>query len=119
MALRLDARIPLVCGQASDALPADALLLEGEGDASPMRDWFLAGGETGHPAKCACCVPRNAAGQALSRLLLARARTHGPRFGRVIAVVRTPAGHDAVLAALQSDPLASSCFALYPGGPAP
>ncbi len=119
MALMLDARIPLVFGLASDAGPADALLLEGEGDAAAMRDWFVSGGESGHPVNCACCVPRNEAGQALSRLLLARARTHGPRFGRVIAVVHTPAGRAAVLAALDSDPLASSCFALYPGGPAP
>jgi hypothetical protein len=116
MALMLDARIPLVFGQESEAGPTDAVLLEGEagGDPTPARDWFTATAapQSGHSQNCACCVPRNEAGQALSRLLLARARSHGPRFARVIAVTRTPAGHAAVLAALQTDPLASSCFVL-------
>jgi hypothetical protein len=112
MALMLDARLPVAFGQEPDAGPTDALLLEGEGEPTPGRDWFTASSATGHPAGCACCLPRNAAGQALSRLLLARARTHGPRFARVIAVTQTQAGRMAVLEALQTDPLASSCFVL-------
>lgn len=121
MALMLDARIPLVFGQPSDAGPSDALLFEGrqgaEDGPTPARDWFTATTASAHPANCACCLPRNEAGQALSRLLLARARTHGPRFARVIAVTQTPAGRAAVIHAVQTDPLASSCFVLSQNAP--
>jgi len=101
MAPFIDARLPLVFGEPSEAGALDALLFEGEGDPAPGRDWFLPAPETAHPAGCACCMSRNAAGIALSRLLLARARGHGPF---------TPAGRAAVLDALRTDPLASSCF---------
>ena len=110
MAPFIDARLPLVFGEPSEAGALDALLFEGEGDPTPGRDWFLPAPETAHPAGCACCMSRNAAGIALSRLLLARARGHGPFFRRVIAITLTPAGRAAVLEALRTDPLASSCF---------
>ncbi len=112
MTLMLDARLPLVFGREDDAGEGDALLLEGVGPAAVDRDWFTAAPATGHAENCACCVPRNAAGLALSRLLLARARSHGPRFGRVVAAVHSAAGRQAVLRALAEDPLAASCFRL-------
>ncbi len=106
----VDARIPLVFADAAEAGPDDAVLREGEGAAAQGRDWFEAGAETAHPIGCACCAPRNAAGIALARLLLARGRGHGPLFRRVIVVTRTEAGRRAVQAALDGDPLASACF---------
>jgi hypothetical protein len=108
----IDARLPLAFGREDDAGPADALLIEGEGAAAATRDYFTAAPETGHPANCACCLPRNAAGMALSRLLLARARAHGARFNRVIAVTHTEGGRAAVIQAVEQDPLASACFRL-------
>jgi G3E family GTPase len=110
MAPFIDARLPLLFGAAGDASTDDALLLEGEGEPTPGRDWFTPAPQTAHPVGCVCCTARNAAGLALSRLLLARARGQGPFFRRVIAVTRTPAGRDAVLEALRGDPLASSCL---------
>jgi hypothetical protein len=112
MALMLDARLPLLFGRAENAGPDDALLIEGQGHPAHGRDWFMPAVPTGHPANCACCLPRNAAGIALSRLLLARARGQGLFFRRVIAVTVTPEGQAAVLQALREDPLASACFVL-------
>lgn len=103
----VDARIPLVFGAAEDATADDALLLEGDGAAAPGREWFT---PADHPAGCACCGPRNAAGLALGRLLLARGRGTGPFFRRVVAVAETDAGRAAVSEALAGDPLASVCF---------
>ena len=114
MAPFLDARIPLIFGQAAEAGPTDAVLIEGEGEPAKGRDWFqpdlaMAKPAMAHPADCACCTPRSAAGMALARLILARGRGSGLFFSRVIAEVQTPAGRESVLAALDTDPIVS-CF---------
>jgi len=101
-----DTRLALVFGAAADARPGDALLMEGRGADGPGRAWFSV--TALHAAGCPCCAPRNAAGQALSRLLLARARGDGIFFSRVVAVVVTPEGRAAVLAALETDPIVSA-----------
>jgi hypothetical protein len=108
----IDARMPLVFGQAAEAGPTDALLCEGEGTPGKGRDWFQPDAGSSHPADCACCTPRNGAGMALARLILARGRGTGVFFNRVIVVVASPAGRAAVLAALESDPLVSCVFRL-------
>ncbi len=102
--------IPLIFAPASDAGPDDALLIEGRGMAQPGRDTFTV--TATHAIGCACCPPRNGAGMALSRLLLARARGDGVFFKRVVAVTSTKAGRAAVMHALAADPLASACFTL-------
>ena len=109
MAPFLDARIPLVFAQAAEAGPADVVLIEGQGQAAPGCDWFEPHAATSHPTGCACCLPRNGAGMALARLILARGRGTGVFFTRVIAVVATPEGRADVLAALDQDPIVS-CF---------
>jgi hypothetical protein len=109
MAPFLDARLPLIFGPAADAGPADAVLIEGEGESGRGRDWFQPDPASAHPADCACCTPRSGAGMALARLILARGRGTGLFFNRVIVEVRTPAGRAAVLAALEHDPIVS-CF---------
>jgi hypothetical protein len=108
----IDARIPVIFGTAEDAGRSDALLCEGEGEgaAAPGRDWFRPDTSSGHPADCACCTPRNGAGQALARLMLARGRGTGLFFNRVIVVAVTEGGRATVLQALASDPIASACF---------
>ena len=106
----IDARLPVFFADADQAAPEDGLLLEGEGDPAPGRDYFAV--SSAHPVGCACCVARNGAGVALSRLLLARARGKGPFFRRVVAVVQSEAGRDAVMHAIDTDPLASACFVL-------
>jgi hypothetical protein len=105
----VDLRIPLVFGAAEAASADDALLLEGDGTAASGRDWFTL---SNHPVGCACCGPRNAAGVALGRLLLARGRGTGLFFRRVVAVTQTDAGRQAIQEALATDPLASTCFRL-------
>ena len=106
----IDARIPLVFGQAQDASATDALLREGVGEISLCQDWFQVGADQIHPANCACCAPRNAAGAALARLMLARGRGRGVFFTRVLVITTTTAGRDAVRRALETDPIASAYF---------
>ena len=106
----LDARLPLLFADAAAADAVDGLLVEGDGTPRPGLDYFAA--NNGHAVGCACCAPRNAAGMALSRLLLARARGQGPFFRRVVAVTSSAAGREAVLHAIATDPLASACFKL-------
>jgi hypothetical protein len=106
----IDARIPVIFGAAADAGPTDALLREGEGAPAAGHDWFLPDTTPGHPADCACCTPRNGAGQALARLMLARGRGTGLFFNRVIVVAMTEDGRATVRQALASDPVASACF---------
>jgi hypothetical protein len=106
----LDARIPVVFGPAQVAGPSDALLCEGVGPPASGRDWFLPDTAPGHPADCPCCTPRNGAGQALARLMLARGRGTGMFFNRVIVVAVTQAGRATVRAALAADPIASAYF---------
>lgn len=106
----IDARIPLTFAAIGDAGPRDALLIEGEGASASGRDYFQPDPTSGHPANCVCCTPRNGAGMALARLMLARGRGSGLFFDRVIAVTQTEAGKAAILNALDQDPLASACF---------
>ncbi len=107
-----DGRIPVLLGAREAAGPGDALLLEGEG-ALPAGAAARFGVQAGvHAMGCACCVPRSDAGRALGRLFLARARGEVPAFGRVVAVTRTPAGREAVAAAVAGDVLASARFRL-------
>ena len=106
----VDARIPLVFADAEAAGPGDAVLREGAGTPARGLDWFEAGPENAHPVGCACCAPRNGAGSALARLLLARGRGDGLFFSRVVVVAHSEAGRGAVLSALASDPLVSACF---------
>jgi len=104
-----DRRIPVVFGPRAAAGPSDALLLEGVGADGPGVAWFRLP-KASHVLGCACCPPRNAAGQALGRLFLARGRGDGLFFGRVVVVVTSEAGRAAVLAALEGDALASGAF---------
>jgi hypothetical protein len=115
MVFPIDARIPVVFGSRAQSGPADALLLEGEGDGDTAagQDWFQPDpAHPSHPTGCACCPSRTGAAMALARLLLARGRGSGLFFRRVIAVTTTPAGREAVRLALAEDPLASACFRL-------
>jgi len=98
-----------VFGARAVAGAEDGLLLEGVGADGPGVAWFSVP-KAAHVLGCACCPPRNAAGQALGRLFLARARGESVFFRRVVVVVKSEAGRDAVLAALEGDPLASAAF---------
>jgi hypothetical protein len=106
----VDARIPLVFADVEAAGPGDAVLREGAGARAPGLDWFEPGPESAHQAGCPCCTPRNNAGLALARLLLARARGEGLFFGGVVVATQSEAGRRSVLSALASDPLVSACF---------
>ena len=110
----LDARIPVLFGDAAEAGPTDALLIEGLGAWAAGRAWFTADAAraAAHPAGCACCTPRGGAAQALSRLMLARGRGDGVFFSRVVVVARSAAGRRAVAQALAEDPLAMAWFRL-------
>jgi len=111
---RTEARIPVVF--AADAAPEDAQLREGSGAAGPAIEWFTAGAappaNPGHLAGCFCCTPRGAAGLALARLALARARGEAPFFRRVVVRTITAEGHAAVLRALATDPVAAARYRL-------
>jgi hypothetical protein len=115
MSFSLDARIPVIFGIQAAAGPQDALLLEGQGAPTTGRDYFQPEPPATHPANCACCPPRNSAGMALARLMLARGRGTGLFFNRVIAVTTTDQGKAAINTALNDDPIASS---FYKGGSA-
>lgn len=111
-----DSRIPLVFLTAEELAqtpqgPRDALLREGTGADGAGVAWFTLP-KANHVLGCACCPPRNAAGQALGRLFLARGRGECCHFNRVLAVLRTEAARQAILAALEGDMLASAAFRL-------
>ena len=113
--MRIDARLPLRFGIPTDARDGDAVLLSHGAPAPPglLAAWLERGVDTtaGHPAGCACCLPRNAAAQALSLLFLRRGRGEVVAFRTVLAAVGA-ADADLVRAALQSDPLVSGRFRL-------
>jgi hypothetical protein len=113
MSFSIDARIPVIFGAPQEAGPQDALLVEGEGAPTRGRDYFQPDSQTGHPPGCACCPPRNSAGIALARLMLARGRGTGLFFNRVIAVAATGQGKASIETALNDDPIASG---FYKGG---
>ena len=98
MTLMVDARVEVVFGRASEAREGDVVLSEG-----------LAG--VCHPIGCACCTPRSASADALSRLFLQRARGEVAFFRRVL-VDADEVGQAAVRIALQSDPVVSARFRL-------
>jgi len=79
----MDMRIPVVTGGVPGVGHGDVALVVAE--------------ETpNHATGCDCCVARNAAGTALGRLFLARARGEAPWFTRVVAICET-AGAEASL----------------------
>jgi hypothetical protein len=89
-----DPRIPIAFGVIPDA---DDIVLATD---FPAR--------LGHTAGCACCAPRGAAAEALTKLFLARTTGRGQPFNRVV-ITSDPAP---VLAALAGDPLVSARFRL-------
>ncbi len=115
--MRIDARLPLRFGTSADARDGDAVLLSHGAIAPPSLPaaWIDKTVDTaaGHPTGCACCIPRNAAAQALSLLFLRRGRGEVAAFRTVLASVGA-ADADLVRAALQSDPLVSGRFRLAP-----
>lgn len=117
----VDARVPVRFGRAEDAGPEDAVLVEGDGAPVPGRAvaWFRpgaggagAGGAGAHAPGCACCLPRGAAAEALTRLFLDRVRGRVPQFRAVLAAVSGAEGEAAVRDAVASDPLVSGRFRL-------
>jgi hypothetical protein len=108
----IDARIPLIFGDAAQADAEDVLLVEGEAPVEAAVARFEAVHAASHAVGCACCTPRSGAAKALSRLLLARARGEIPFFRKVIAVAGTEPGRQAVLDALETDQIVSGCFRL-------
>jgi hypothetical protein len=110
-----DDRIPVRFDAADGARGDEALLVEGDlavpaGHA--VRRFTLAPGVFGHPVGCACCAPRGAVAEALSRLFLARARGEVAFFRSVVAVAATSAGEAAVRAALAEDQVSAGRFRL-------
>ena len=103
----IDARVPVVFGEISDAGPDDALLIDGDAEAPEGRVVVRLGNEPTHVQGCVCCVPRSAAGSALAGLFLARGRGTVTFFRRVVAVTHDRA---AVVEAIENDMLASGWF---------
>ncbi len=116
----VDARIPVVFGCLADIEAADAVLTDGA-DAMPAgQPVARLGGSSpapDHPgpihpgpaAGCLCCLPRAAAGEALSRLFQARGRGEVAFFRRVLAIVEDA---EMVRRAVLHDRLASAWFRL-------
>lgn len=112
MAWTLDARISVHLGPAGAIGEGDAALVEGSaGPPQGRAEWFQPGP---HQAACACCGGRSPAAVALDRLFQRRARGETAFFRRVVAVTMTPAGAEAVRAALRDDPVASARYRLGP-----
>jgi hypothetical protein len=111
MALYVDARVPVVFGALSELRADDALLIDGTA-AAPDGVTVVRLADPSvpmHVAGCVCCVPRSAAGAALSGLFLARGRGDVAFFRRVLAVTPEP---DAIRTAVEDDLVASSWFRL-------
>ena len=109
--MRLDGRVPVRFGTMRDRTAEDAVLVEGDLDASPPVACFTVQ-QTAHAAGCACCVPRTGAGRALAALFAGRARSDQAYFKAVLAITRSDAGAAAVRVAVMSDPVASARFRL-------
>ena len=105
----IDARVPVVFGGIGDALPDDALLIEGEMAAPEGRVVVRLSGVASprHVAGCVCCVPQSEAGSALAGLFLKRGRGEVGYFRRVLAVTEN---REAVVEAVRGDVLASGWF---------
>ncbi|MGA9866022.1 MAG: hypothetical protein WBQ75_06230 [Acetobacteraceae bacterium] len=101
-------------GSLGEVTPDMALLLEGD-LASPTgfpSARFEVGSAFGHAVGCACCRPRGAAAEALSRLYLARVRGTATPFAEVLVVTASAAGRRAVVDAIANDPLTRARFCL-------
>ncbi len=111
----VDARIPVVFGSAANGTAGQAFLVEGDPaipPGAPVARFVPA--QVGHPAGCACCVPRGPVAVALDGLFLARARGACGWFTSIFAIADTEGGRDAILAALATDPVVSARFRLSP-----
>jgi len=106
-------RIPVLFG-APDAGTADAWLVE-TGQAAPYGAYAvplsLPVPALGHATGCACCIPLGPVAAALAAMFRARATNAAPFFTRVI-VLASPAGQEAIRAALSNDVLTSARYRL-------
>lgn len=119
MAWTLDARLPVVivvdAAELAGALaagPKAAVLAEAPPPPTPAGTAALASFDpvVPHAAGCACCGGRPPAAVALDRLFQARVRGACPWFERVVALVGTPAGREAVASALSGDAVTAARF---------
>ncbi len=103
-------RIAIVTGVVPG--PQDAVLVQ-DGFEAPESGYVMSFslGLPGHMAGCACCAPRAPVAQALARLWRARATGTAPFFSRVV-LLASPAGEDAVRAAMAGDALAQARYEL-------
>ncbi len=106
-----DPRIPLLRGPQPALAPDDALLLSPDAPAPPGHAVARLGPARDHLAGCVCCAPRGAAGRALGRLFLERARGEVPFFRRVVATL-AEAEWEEVRRAVERDVVASARFRL-------
>ncbi len=109
-----DPRIPVRLGSLGEVALGAALLVEGDVEAPAGTPFarFEVGSAFGHAVGCACCRPRGAAAEALSRLYLARVRGATTPFAEVLAVTASGAGRRAVVDAIANDPLTRARFRL-------
>lgn len=107
----MDSRIPVRFGARETATPSTALLIEGEGPTpSGGAEARFTLRSKDHIFGCACCLPRGAVAQALTKLFQARARAAVPFFREVLAVPASAAGEAAVRAALAEDVFVAARF---------
>lgn len=107
----IDARLPLRFGKPQDRTPGEAVLTDGPNPGHPPSARFDGTTPAAHPTDCTCCNPRTAAALSLASLFHDRARTPGPAFKSVLAVV-TPEGETAIREALTTDPVVSARYRL-------
>jgi hypothetical protein len=94
------------------AEPGDAFLVEGPFEA-PKGAYTqrFALPKSGHLIGCACCAPRGPASQALAAMFRARATGAAPFF-KSVTILASPAGEDAVRAAVAGDVLTAARYRL-------
>jgi hypothetical protein len=117
-----DSRLMVRFGDAAEAGPATALLVEDGDRAAHALPGAITAARfalppTSHVVGCACCLPRGPVSVALGRLFLARARAEVPLFQSVVAVTHSAAGRAAVCAALEGDVVTRARFRLAPDQP--
>src|SRR5690242_19227775 len=101
-----DPRIPVRIGSLRNAGPGEALLVQGgRGTPAdiPLVRFELTPTAPAHPLGCPCCRSSGPVAAALARLFLGRMRGELVPFDRVLVVPATPAGAQAVQAALTDD----------------
>ncbi|HQT46880.1 MAG TPA: hypothetical protein PLY97_06615 [Acidocella sp.] len=94
------------------AEPGDAFLTEGPFEApngAYAQRFTLP--KSSHQIGCACCAPRGPASQALAAMFRARATGVAPYF-KSVTILASPAGEDAVRAALEGDVLTAARYRL-------